>query len=506
MSATGVDDRFPRESGILLHITSLPGPHGIGDLGPDAFRFVDFLASAQQRLWQILPLVPTGFGNSPYAALSAFAGNPLLISLPGLAEEGLLDQNDLANAPSFPPAQVDYTAVRSFKFSLLQRAFQRFSGGQGQQFRGDFESFCQRSAHWLDDYALYMALREAHKDVPWWRWEADLVARQRPALERARNALAGDVRFRQFLQFVFFSQWFGLKNYANNHAVRIVGDIPIFVAHDSADVWAHQDIFTLDERGNTTVVAGVPPDYFSATGQRWGNPHYRWDVLARSGYRWWVDRLRESFRQVDVVRIDHFRGFEAYWEIPADQPTAVHGRWVKGPGEAFFRNVENSLGQKLPIIVEDLGSITPEVEALRRQLGYPGMKVLQFAFGSDASNYYLPHNFGHDYVVYTGTHDNDTTAGWFAGLGQAERSAVQRYLGRDGSDIAWDLIRLALSSVAKTAIVPLQDVLALGSWARMNFPGKAEGNWSWRYAADQLTRSHADRLRELTTIYGRAIG
>jgi len=503
MSQTREDYGFPRSSGILLHITSLPGAHGIGDLGDEAHRFVDFLASAQQSLWQILPLAPPGQGESPYGALSAFGGNPLLISLTKLVEEGLLERDLLFGDPHFPTGRIDYTLVRNFKLPLLRRAFERFSSSQGQRRRVDFEAFCQNNAYWLDDYALYMALKDAHNGAPWWQWEADLVARRAPALLQAKSNLASEVRFLQFLQFTFFSQWFDLKKYANDHKVWIVGDTPIFVAHDSADVWAHQDLFTLDEHGSPTVVAGVPPDFFSATGQRWGNPHYRWDALERTGYEWWVNRLRETLKQVDIVRIDHFRGFEAYWEIPAQNPTAEHGRWVKGPGEPFFRAVEKALGQKLPIIVEDLGTITPDVIALRERLGYPGMKVLQFAFGGDASNPYLPHNYERGFVVYTATHDNDTTVGWFASLGERERSAVQRYLGRDGRDIAWDLIRLAMSSVANASVVPLQDVLALGSEARMNFPGKVGGNWAWRYESSQLTQRHADRLRDLTETYGR---
>lgn len=496
---------LPRESGVLLHVTSLPGPHGVGDLGIDAYNFVEFLKRSRQGLWQILPLAPPGGGESPYGALSAFAGNPLLISLDNVAGDGLLARDDLANVPQFPAHRVDYRQARDFKYPLLRRAFERFTRGSAQGFsKDDFDRFCQVNAHWLEDYALFTALKEAHRGAPWCQWEVDLIARLPAALNRAENSLSLDITFHKFAQFLFFRQWFALKGHANAAKVRIVGDIPIFVAHDSADVWAHQDLFALDRQGKPTVVAGVPPDFFSASGQRWGNPHYRWDILARANYDWWVDRLRETLRQVDIVRIDHFRGFESFWEIPADSPTAQRGRWVKGPGEALFRAVEKALGLELPIVVEDLGTITPEVEDLRDRLGYPGMKILQFAFGDDASNPYLPHNYDHNFVVYTATHDNNTTTGWFAGLGERERSAVQRYLGRHGDDIAWDLIRLASSSVANTAIVPLQDVLGLGSEARMNFPGKADGNWAWRYTPDQLTRGHADRLRELTTIYGRA--
>jgi len=495
---------FARASGVLLHVTSLPGPYGLGDLGPDAYRFIDRLADSKQSFWQILPLVPSCAGDSPYAASSAFAGNPLLIPPAKLVEEGLLDHDDLAGSVRFPSQKVDFQAARNFRFPLLRRAFERFQGAQLQFKEAAFKPFCHDNAFWLEDYALFMALKDAHKGAPWWNWGRNLLSRQAPALARARSRLAGEIEYQRFLQFCFFSAWAALKRHANERSVRIVGDIPIFVAHDSSDVWAHQDLFALDDRGKPTVIAGVPPDLFAPTGQRWGNPHYRWDVLAGTGYRWWIDRLRETLRQVDVVRIDHFRGFEAYWEIPADLPTAERGRWVEGPGEALFRAIESALGQRLPIIVEDLGMITPEVIALRERLGYPGMRVLQFAFGGDDINPHRPENYIQNCVVYTATHDNDTTVGWFASLSEKERRSVREYLGTDGSDIAWDLIRLAMRSIADIAIVPLQDVLSLGSEARMNFPGKAEGNWVWRCDPGQLTTLHLNRLGEMTEATGRA--
>lgn len=493
--------RRDRAAGMLLHPTSLPGPHGIGDLGPAAYRFVDFLAAAGQRLWQVLPLGPTGYGDSPYAARSAFAGNPLLISLEQLRDEGLLTPDDLAEVPDFPSDRVLYEQVEAFKLSRLRRAFARFCT-QPEAARADFRAFRTRQAAWLDDFALFMALREAYDGAVWTDWEPAIVQRDPHALATRQQELAEETTFHAFLQFLFERQWTALRRYANERGIRIIGDIPIFVAHDSADVWANQEMFLLDDRGNPTVVAGVPPDYFSPTGQRWGNPLYRWEVLAATGYRWWIDRFRAMLGLVDMIRIDHFRGFVAGWEVPADQETAEHGRWVPGPGKALFQAAQEALGN-LPIIVEDLGTITPDVIALREQLGYPGMKVLQFAFGDDAHNPYLPHNYKPRCVVYTGTHDNDTTAGWFATRPPAERDAVLRYLGRDGQDIVWDMIRLALASVAEMAIIPLQDVLNLGSEARLNFPGQPQHNWRWRYREEQLTAEIGTRLRELCAIYGR---
>lgn len=498
---------FPRASGILLHPTSLPGPWGIGDLGSAAYRFVDFLTAAGQHLWQILPLGPTGYGDSPYQCFSAFAGNPLLVSFEPLVQAGLLREDELYAAAqpfgaALHPQQVDYGAVIAFKLPLLRESFTRMRAGVAPELAAAFADFCTAQAGWLDDYALFMALKDAHNGASWHTWEPELRTRKAAALRQARRDLAEPIMLQQYLQFLFFSQWMPLKAYANERGITIIGDAPIFVAYDSADVWANPKLFFLDEQGQPTVVAGVPPDYFSATGQLWGNPLYRWDRMAKDGYDWWVARLRQTLSTVDILRLDHFRGFEAYWEVPASEATAINGRWVAGPGAALFTALRDALGD-LPIIAEDLGLITPEVDALRTAFDLPGMKVLQFAFGDDAKNVYLPHNYEQSTVVYTGTHDNDTTIGWFHTAPQHERENAQRYLGRDGSDIAWDLIRLALMSVADMAIFPLQDVLRVDGFGRMNTPGRAAGNWAWRFTADQLNDGLAYGLRMQTATYGR---
>ena len=504
-----------RSSGILLHPTSLPGRFGIGDLGREAYRFADFLHAAKQRVWQVLPLGPTGYGDSPYQVFSAFAGNPLLISLESLAEEGLLSSQDWSDGPNFPEAQVDYGAVIHFKFPLLRKAFEGFQASTEQSTRGAFQEFCQLQAAWLEDYALFMAIKDAHGGNAWNQWDPAIALRQTDALQHWRKKLADEIACWKFWQFLFFKQWRALKQYCHARSIQIMGDIPIFVAGDSADVWSHPQLFHLDECGNPTVVAGVPPDYFSATGQLWGNPLYRWDVMAASGYDWWVQRFRAAFEMVDMVRIDHFRGFESYWEVPAHETTAIHGRWVKGPGAELFEAVRQALGD-LPIVAENLGLITPEVEALRQKLGFPGMAVLQFAFGSGtADSEFLPHNYSRNLLVYTGTHDNDTTVGWWNSTGegdstrrpeevQREREFVLKYLGVDGSEIHWAFIRAVLASVAKLAMVPLQDVLGLESYARMNLPARPDGNWQWRYTPGMLTDAMQERLRELTMLYGRA--
>ena len=491
-----------RASGVLLHPTSLPSRFGIGDFGPDAYRFVDALVEMGQKLWQVLPLGPTGYGDSPYQCFSAFAGNPLLISLERLVEENALSPDDLNAVPSFPAHQVAYGDVIEFKQALLYRSYIYFLQYASAERHAAFEAFCADNADWLDDYALFMALKAAHKGEAWTAWQDDVARRTATALSRARSQLADAIQKQKYLQFQFFRQWHALKRYANEKGVKIIGDIPIFVAFDSADVWAHRELFHLDERGKPTVVAGVPPDYFSPTGQRWGNPLYRWDVMAKQGYQWWIARCRAAFAMFDYVRIDHFRGFEAYWEVPASEPTAVNGRWVKGPGKAMFQAVQNALGQ-LPIIAEDLGVITPEVKALRDALGFPGMRVLHFAFVADASSDFLPHNYVRNTVAYAGTHDNDTTIGWFEKLDPVTRQQVLDYTGSDGTQINWALIRLLLMSVADTVILTLQDVMGLGSEARMNFPGRADGNWQWRFTWDQLTDDIQARLRKLTAIYGR---
>jgi 4-alpha-glucanotransferase len=492
--------RLPRTSGLLLHPTSLPGGMGIGDLGHEAYRFVDFLAAAGQQIWQVLPLGPTGYGNSPYAARSAFAGNPLLVSLEQLASEGLLEAGELPALDA--NSRVSYEAVVPAKLAALRMAAERFGQRADEGQRQGYDAFCVEQAAWLDDYALFMAAHEANGARSWTEWEPGLAHRDPGAMADFARAHAPDVAFHRVTQFFFWRQWSWLHTYANERGIRIMGDIPIFVAFDSADVWSQRREFWLDQAGQPTVVAGVPPDYFSETGQRWGNPLYRWEDMAARGYGWWVERFRHLLRLVDVIRIDHFRGFAASWEIPAEKETAVEGQWVPGPGRDLFFTAREALGE-LPIVVEDLGLITPDVTALREELGYPGMKVLHFAFDSGAGNPFLPHGYEQNVVVYTGTHDNDTTVAWFAERQPHEREYMLRYLRSDGVEIAWDLIHAAMASVADTAIVPVQDVLGLGTDARMNFPGRDQGNWEWRLLPGQLTDEHAARLRELVETYGR---
>lgn len=497
--------RFTRSGGVLVHPTSFPSPYGIGDFGAGAYEFVDFLVSAKQSLWQVLPLGPTGYADSPYQSFSAFAGNPLLISPDYLARDGYLEEDVLREMPEFPKDKVDYGWVIDYKERLLMQAFQHFRTAELLDQVKKFEDFITQNAFWLDDFALFMALKRLFKDHDggvWNTWPKGIAKRTSKAMDMWSTRLEKEVRFHKFAQFLFFEQWLALKSYANDRGISVIGDVPIFVAFDSADVWANRELFYLDETGGPLVIAGVPPDYFSETGQRWGNPLYRWDVLAEQDYAWWVERLRMTFRQVDIVRIDHFRGFEAYWEIPAEEPTAVIGRWMKGPGDQFFRAMQRQLGE-LPIIAEDLGVITPEVVALRKAFQFPGMKILQFAFGGERNSNFLPHNFGRNCVVYTGTHDNETTLGWYRNASRDEQDHVRRYVARDGSDISWDMIRLAYSSVADMAVVPLQDVLTLDNKARMNYPGKTGGWWSWRYSADMLNYTVANRLAEVSELFGR---
>ncbi|HEX8917967.1 MAG TPA: 4-alpha-glucanotransferase [Chloroflexota bacterium] len=491
---------FPRAAGILLHPTSLPGPGGIGTLGENAYQFLDTLHAASMTIWQILPLSPTGYGDSPYSALSAFAGNPFLIALEPLIDAGWLGPEDLGPLLSLPESQVDFGRLVPAKMAVLRRAFERFRADHAPQ--DAVSSFAQENAAWLEDFALFMAIKDAHGGVQWDRWEEGLRKYQPDALERAREQLRTEIEFHRFVQFVFFQQWRSLKARAGELGIKIVGDIPIFVAHDSVDVWAHQDLFQLDQEGFPLVVAGVPPDYFSATGQLWGNPHYRWDVMAQTGYAWWVERFRMLLRMVDIVRLDHFRGFAAAWTVPYGNDTAEHGAWVPAPGEALFTAVRDALGT-LPIIAEDLGVITDDVVALRRAFSLPGMQVLHFAFSGDIYSTALPHNFERNTVVYTGTHDNDTTVGWWMSASDDMRREVLAYLGTTGSDISWDLMRLAFASVADLAIVPLQDVLRAGSHSRMNTPGRPEGNWSWRFVPGMLDDARVSGLRNLARVYGR---
>jgi 4-alpha-glucanotransferase len=490
-----------RAGGILLHPTSLPGPYGIGDLGKEAYHWIDALARARQTWWQVLPLGPTGFGDSPYQCFSAFAGNVYLLSPDALVHDGLIRAADVP-AADFPPEYVDYGPVIQFKINLLRRVWENFQGGAGHGLRHAFDEFCAAQASWLEEFALFMALKAAHHGANWQTWPRDLVRRQGDAIARARQHLGGPIGMYKFGQFLFFRQWWALKRYANEKGIKLIGDVPIFVASDSADVWANPQLFQLDKDRHPRVVAGVPPDYFSATGQLWGNPLYDWEANKRTGYAWWIARLRAALQQVDLVRLDHFRGFEAYWEVPAGLPNAIKGHWIKGPGKDLFHALRESLGG-LPLIAEDLGLITPEVEKLRDELHLPGMRILQFAFGGAPEDRFLPHNYERHTVVYTGTHDNDTTWGWYRTLSDKERDFLRRYLARDGSDIAWDLIRLAWSSVADLALTPLQDVLNLGTDARMNFPGRAAGNWNWRFTPDMLNHHVMDRLTGLTYLYGR---
>ncbi|MBN1571120.1 MAG: 4-alpha-glucanotransferase [Acidobacteria bacterium] len=484
-----------RKSGILLHPTSLPGECGIGDLGKWAYQFVDFLVAGGQQLWQILPLGPPGCGHSPYQSFSSFAGNPLLINLQALFEQSLLSKEDLQEIPRFPDSYVDFNAVIPFKSRLISKAASAFFRQGSHPLRKEFLDFCERMKYWLDPFAEFAALKNANQGVAWTDWIQKTGAKEEDVLEH------------QFIQFEFFRQWKSLKKYCNDRGVEIIGDIPIFVAHDSADVWANPQLFDLDGSGQTRTVAGVPPDYFSETGQCWGNPLYRWDVMEQTGYRWWIDRVKFMLETVDIIRLDHFRGFEKYYEIPGDAATAVNGRWKEGPGDRFFEVLQQSLG-KIPFIAEDLGYITPEVHALRDRWGFPGMRVIHFAFGDQSlENPHKPHNFVRNCIVYTGTHDNDTTVGWFRRRsGDQVRGEIElalRYMGKDGNDGAWDFIRMALSSVADIAILPMQDVLSLGSEARMNVPATVENNWRWKMRKDQLNPELAGKLYEMNLIYGR---
>jgi 4-alpha-glucanotransferase len=503
--------RHKRASGILLHLTSLPSRFGIGDLGPSAFAFVDFLAETGQHWWQILPLGPTGYGNSPYQSHSSFAGNPLLISPEQLVEDGYIDPSGLPEIPhDGPETLVDYDAVLTLKERIFRDAHARFDPDG----HPNYKFFHASQASWLDDFALYMALKGDHDGRPWYEWDPDLATRKPDALHAARERLSEEVGYHRFLQYLFFVQWRAMRDYCLHHDIRLIGDLPIYVAGDSADVWARPDLFHLDVFGHPTVVAGVPPDLFEPVhGQRWGNPLYRWEAHKAEGYAWWFSRIRATTDRVDVVRLDHFRGFEAYWEVPASSVDASVGRWVQGPGADFLSALRDHLGS-LPLIAEDLGVITPEVEKLRDDFDLPGMKILQFAFAAGGEdNKFLSHNHVPNCVVYTGTHDNDTTVGWYymtpGSTGQTaeqvieEREFVRRYVGPKEEPIHWSINRLALASVGHTAIIPLQDILGLGSTARMNVPGHATGHWGWRFEYSQLMPEVRSRLAEMTFIYGR---
>lgn len=493
--------RFTRRSGLLLHPTSLPGRFGIGDLGPAAYAWVDALVRAKQTLWQILPLGPTGFGDSPYQCFSALAGNPYLVSPERLVDDGLLEAKDLDDAPVFTDHAVEFGRTIDFKLRVLDTAWTRFRENPSR-FAEEFDRFSSEHAGWLDDYALFMALKAENGGKPWTEWDPDIAHREPEVLEAAQERLTDAVDAQRFHQFLFFRQWHAIRAYANERGVQIIGDVPIFVAHDCADVWSHRGLFKLDDTGRPTVVAGVPPDYFAPTGQLWGNPIYRWDMHEWSGYGWWIDRIRGTLEMVDIVRLDHFRGFEAHYEVPAGHPTAEHGEWVKGPGASFFNAIRDAFGD-LPILAEDLGYITPEVIELRDAFDLPGMKIMQFGFGAGPTHEFLPHNFPKHCVAYTGTHDNEPVRAWFAAAPELERRFAMRYLGCEEYGFPWALIRAAMASVAHTAIMQLQDVLELGEEARMNLPGRPTGNWAWRFKSWQLESWRLERLAEWAEAYGR---
>ncbi|MFW5689348.1 MAG: 4-alpha-glucanotransferase [Spirochaetota bacterium] len=491
----------PRASGILLHPTSLPGRWGIGSFGPEASDFIDFLARSGQRLWQVCPLGPTGYGDSPYQCFSAFAGNPMLIGLEQLQADGYLEEHDLTDPPDVA-GRTDYGAVIPWKSARLRSAFERFKKVAPEGQRDRLHQFEHLHAHWLDDFALFMALKDAHEGRPWTEWGEPLRDREPEAIARFAAEQADRIALSKFLQWTFHTQWLALRAQAGSYGIRIIGDLPIFVAHDSADVWAHRDMFKLDAKGRPTVVAGVPPDYFSATGQLWGNPIYDWEAHEATGFEWWSQVLMSKFSLYDHVRIDHFRGFSAYWSIPAEETTAINGSWVPSPGRELFTVVEERFG-RLPVIAEDLGVITDDVVELIEFFGFPRMKVLQFAFQADDQNDYLPHRYEHNAVVYTGTHDNDTVAGWLSSASHADRALALDYLVSSGEEPHWDFIRGALASPARFAVVPVQDLLGLGSDARMNTPGTTGGNWEFRLEPGRLTTGIADRLRRLTALYER---
>ena len=491
-----------RCSGILLHPTSFPGKYGIGALGREAFSFIDFLVKAKQKLWQILPLGPTGYGDSPYQCFSSSAGNPLLIDLDILVEEKLLVKNDIENFPWSDDRKVDYGKVIGWKYPLLQKAANNFFRNAGQEQKSAYHAFLKENAGWLSDYSVFMALKEHFGQKPWYQWTSNLKMKNDSEVGKYFKILNEKIEFHKFIQFLFFKQWMAVKDYAHKNNIHIIGDIPLYIAHDSADAWTNTNIFQFDSEKNPIAVGGVPPDYFSETGQLWGNPLYRWDVLKQQGYKWWIDRIRANLVLYDIIRIDHFRGLAGYWSVPYGEKTAIKGEWIPGPGKEVFDAIKRGLGD-IPIIAEDLGVMTDDVEDLRDSYNLPGMKILQFAFDSDDANDYLPYNFTKNCVVYTGTHDNDTVTGWIKNAKDEDRKFMIEYLGTDGSDLCWDMIRLAWASVAYTAIVPLQDLLCLGTEARMNLPGTTGNNWMWRAKSDDFTDKLAEKLADLTTLYGR---
>jgi len=491
-----------RKSGILLHITSLPGNEGIGTLGENAFKFVDFLSETKQKLWQILPLGPVGAGNSPYQCFSAFAGNPLLIDLQLLAEEELLNKDDFLPFPKFFRKKVQFNKVRKWKMEMLKKAFFIFQQNRFSFFQDEYFHFLKEHSWWLDDYALFMSAKEDFAGLSWHQWDKDFKFRKLQTLRKTEEKLAKEIDFQKFVQFVFFRQWFRLKEYANFKGVKIIGDVPLYVSAESSDVWANTDIFLLDENREPIEVGGVPPDYFSETGQLWGNPVFDWSRLKERDFDWWMARLHFNLNMFDQIRIDHFRGLESYWSVPSKEQTAINGKWVSASGFEMLALLQSQLGE-LPLIAEDLGIITPEVDKLREDFELPGMKVLQFAFTTNESNRDLPHNYGRNYVVYTGTHDNNTTLGWLNTVQADEKNMVEKYIsGKDKSALA-EVVEMVMSSVARTAIIPMQDILELDFGSRMNVPGTATQNWEWRFQWRQLKQRQKRFLKQLTEKYYR---
>ncbi|TAE30696.1 MAG: 4-alpha-glucanotransferase [Candidatus Kapaibacterium sp.] len=505
MALSSYQRLFSRSAGVLAHITSLPGRFGIGDMGKSAYQFVDFCNAAQLRLWQVLPLTPTGYGNSPYYSYSAMAGNHLLISPDGLKERGFLSESDLANVPHFPDNRVDYGAMIPFKMGLFEKALANFQANASKEERKNYEKYCKDNSAWLEDFALYVALKTAKYDgQPWDKWEQPDRFLEKKAMDAARKNYAHLINLHKFLQYEFSVQWASLRKYANSKGVAFVGDIPIFVAYDSADVWSKKDVFRLDDNAMPTHVAGVPPDYFSATGQLWGNPHYNWANMEKDKFQWWGDRFEKCFELYDVVRVDHFRGFQAYWEVPFGMPNAMKGTWQLAPGQKLFSAMKKRF-KELPVIAEDLGLITPEVTALRKEFGMPGMKILQFGYeGGDPSDGFLPHNYETDCATYTGTHDNDTTLGWFRSCtDDRKRNALDYLRASSEQEVVWEMIRAGYLSTALFAIFPLQDILTQDSSSRMNSPGKADGNWEYRLLPNQLGEWHVNMLAKLGKLSNR---
>jgi len=497
--------RFPRSSGTLVHPTSFPSSYGVGDLGSGARKFIDFLTETDQTIWQVLPLGPTGYGSSPYASYSAFAGNQYLISPDILADKGLISKKDADKCRMPESLKVNYDEAYRKKSIILKKSSENFYSSLTGEQEKKLDKFKSENSYWLDDYCLFIACSKDHDRIPWNQWDPGIAQRRNGALKKVREKFSDEIRHQVWMQFEFFNQWEELKGYANQRKIRVVGDIPIFVDHNSSDVWSNPKYFAVDNQGNRQLVAGVPPDYFSETGQLWGNPLYKWDELEKDGFAWWIERFDQMFNLYDAIRVDHFRGFDAYWQVPAEEKTAINGEWVNGPGARLFETIRKKLGE-LPIIAEDLGFVTPGVIELRDRFNFPGMKILQFAFDSDPGNDFLPHNYCRNSVVYTGTHDNDTTIGWYESAPEPERHRLREYTRSDASEVNWELIRLAMLSVADQAVIPLQDFMNLGTEHRMNVPGTVGDNWEWRFTEAMLDRVDRNRISELIRMGNRMPG